>query len=123
MKRAWTILIWVIGISFIIIGALKYVNLDAMTKSVFDRANYPKWFFYAVGAVEFTAGFLMIMTANSSKRLGSILIGLVMIGAIGTRYMLHEPISHFLVPGFVLLIAILTILSPGSERKAKHNGV
>jgi len=101
---------------------LKYVNLDEMTKSVFDRANYPKWFFYAVGAVEFTAGFLMIMTANSSRRLGGILIGIVMTGAIGTRYILHEPLSHFLVPGFILLIAILTILGPRPEKK-KQKGV
>jgi len=122
MKRARTILIWIIGISFIIIGALKYVNLDEITKPVFDRANFPKWFFYAVGAIEFTAGFLMIMTANSSRRLGSILIGLVMIGAIGTRYMLHEPLSHFLVPCAILLIAILTIVNPGAKRKTNHNG-
>jgi hypothetical protein len=107
MKRAWTILIWVVGISFIIIGALKYVNLDFVTKPVFEKANLPKWFFYAVGAVEFTAGFLILVAANSSKRIGSILIGLIMIGAIGTRYMLHEPLSHFLVPGAILLFAIL----------------
>jgi hypothetical protein len=119
MKHIRTILIWIIGIAFIIIGALKYVNLDVMTKSVFDRASYPKWFFYAVGAIEFTAGFLMIMTANSSKRLGSILIGIVMIGAIGTRYILHEPLSHFLVPGAILLIAVLTILNPGKEALKK----
>jgi uncharacterized membrane protein len=107
MKRAWTILIWIVGTSFIILGALKYVNLDFFTKPVFDKANLPKGFFYVVGAVEFTAGFLILMAASSSKRIGSILIGLVMIGAIGTRYMLHEPLSHFLVPGIILLFAIL----------------
>ena len=122
MKRIRVILIWIVGFSFIIIGALKYVNLDEMTKSVFVRANFPKWFFYAVGGVEFTAGFLMIMTANSSRRLGSIVIGIVMIGAIATRYMLHEPLSHFLVPGFILFIAILTTLGPRPEGKVKQNG-
>jgi uncharacterized membrane protein len=122
MKRVRVILIWIVGISFIIIGALKYVNLDEMTRPVFDRAHFPKWFFYAVGAVEFTAGFLMIMTANSSRRLGSILISLVMIGAIGTRYMLREPLSHFMVPGFILFIAILTILGPRPGRKMKQKG-
>jgi uncharacterized membrane protein len=120
MKRAWTVLIWIVGISFIIIGALKYVNMDFLTKPVFDRANLPKWFLYAVGAVEFTAGFLILMAANSSRRIGSILIGLVMMGAIATRYMLHEPLSHFLVPGAILLFAILMNLNAG-RRESRSN--
>jgi uncharacterized membrane protein len=112
MKRARAILVWAIGISFIILGVLKYANLDEMSRSVFDRANYPKWFFYAVGAIEFLGGLLLLMTANSSKRLGSILIGIVMLGAIATRYALREPYSHFIVPGSILLIAVLTLWHP-----------
>jgi hypothetical protein len=119
MRRARTIVIWILGISFIIIGGLKYVDLDEMTRPVFDRAQLPKWFVYAIGAVEFTAGFLVVMTANSPRRIGSILIAVVMIGAIYTRYQLHESLGHFMVPGAILLLAILMTFNVGSERKAK----
>jgi hypothetical protein len=119
MRRARTIVIWIFGISFIIIGGLKYVNLDELTMPVFERAELPKWFFHAVGAVEFVAGFLIVMTANSPRRIGSILIAIVMIGAIYTRHQLHESLGHFMVPGAILLLAILMIFNAGSERRAK----
>lgn len=112
MKRIKALLIWAVGISFIIIGLLKYANLDAMSKAVLDRANYPKWFIYVIGAIELVGGILMLMTTSSSKRLGSILIAFVMLGAITTRYILGEPYSHFLLPGAILLIAVLTCVSP-----------
>lgn len=112
MKRIKALLIWAVGISFIIIGLLKYANLDEMSKTVLDRANYPHWFIYVIGAIELVGGILMLMTTSSSKRLGSVLIGCVMAGAIGTRFLLGEPYSHFLLPGAILLIAILTLVSP-----------
>lgn len=112
MKRIKALLIWAVGISFIVIGLLKYANLDAMSRAVLDRANYPKWFIYVIGAIELVGGILMLMTTNSSKRLGSILIGFVMLGAITTRFLLGEPYSHFLLPGAILLIAVLTCVSP-----------
>jgi hypothetical protein len=112
MKHIKALLIWAVGISFIIIGLLKYANLDAMSKAVFDRANFPRWFIYVVGAVELVGGILMLMTTNSSKRLGSILIGAVMLGAMGTRFLLGEPYSHFLLPGAIFLIAVLTCVHP-----------
>jgi uncharacterized membrane protein len=112
MKQIKALLIWAVGISFIVIGLLKYANLDEMSKAVLDRANYPHWFIYVIGAIELVGGILMLMTTNSSKRLGSILIGFVMLGAIATRYLLGEPYSHFVLPGAILLIAILTLVNP-----------
>lgn len=107
MKHTKTILIWVLGILFIIIGILKYANLDEMTRPTFEAAHFPKWFTYVVGTLEFVSGLLLLMTANAPKRLGSIIIGVVMLGAISTRLMLHEPYSHFILPGVILLMAIL----------------
>ncbi|MGC4023214.1 MAG: DoxX family protein [Cyclobacteriaceae bacterium] len=112
MKHAKTILIWVIGISFIIIGILKYANLDEMSKGVIAQAHLPRWIIYIIGAIEFIGGILMLMTASTSKKLGTILIAFVMVGAIGTRLLLREPYSHFLLPGAILLIAILTLWTP-----------
>lgn len=111
------ILFWVIGISFIIIGFLKYVNLDHMSKAVFDRASYPKWFFYTVGTLEFAGGVLLLMTAATSKRIGTIVIGLVMLGAMGTHYILKDNYSHFIVPGVIFLLAVLMSLDFGPKEK------
>ena len=110
-------MIWLIGLTFITTGILKYINLDEMSKAIFDRANYPKWFFYVVGTVEFVGGVLLLMTASTSKKLGSILIGVVMLGAMGTHYILQDSYSHFVVPGIIFLLAFLTLLD--FEKKGK----
>ena len=117
MNRARVILIWIVGISFITLGILKYISLDEMSKSVFERANLPTWLYFVVGTIELAGGVLLLMTAATSKRLGSIMIGLVMMGALGTRYILNEPPQRFIIPSIVLLIAIL--ISFDSEIKKK----
>ncbi len=117
MKYIRVILIWIIGIVFIIVGILKYVNMDVMSEEVFDRANYPKWFFYVVGTIEFFGGILLLMSAATSKRLGSILIGFVMLGAMGTHYILKDNYSHFIVPAIIFILAIL--MSLDFEKKEK----
>ena len=107
MKRTRVVLIWIVGISFIVVGALKYASLEPELKSVFERANYPTWFYYAIGTVELLGGILLLMTAATSKRLGSIIIGLIMLGALVTRFMLDEPGRRFILPALILAIAIL----------------
>jgi uncharacterized membrane protein YphA (DoxX/SURF4 family) len=117
MKRIRVILIWIIGISFIAIGLLKYTNLDQASKSVFNRANYPQWFFYVVATIEFTGGVLLLMTASTSKRFGSILIGIIMLGAIGTHYILKDHYTYFIVPSIIFIVSVLVSLD--FERKEK----
>ena len=117
MKRVRLILIWLIGLTFITTGILKYINLDEMSKAIFDRANYPKWFFYVVGTVEFVGGVLLLMTASTSKKLGSILIGFVMLGDMGTHYILKDSYSHFVVPGIIFFLSVLSLLD--FEKKEK----
>ena len=106
-KQLQNILVWAIGISFIAIGAMKYLNLDEMSESVFNRAHYPRWFFYIVGAIEFIGGLLLLMTASTSKRIGSLLIALVMLGALGTRWLLNEHSQTLILPGVIFLTALL----------------
>src|SRR5437879_3133740 len=103
MKRIQVILIWALGISFIILGFLKYIDHDEMSRAIFTRAHYPRWFFYIVATVEFIAGIMVLMTATTSKRLGSVMIGLVMLGAIVTRYILNEHYTHFVIPGIIFV--------------------
>ena len=117
MNRTRVILIWIIGLSFITIGILKYTSLDELTKSVFTRANYPNWMYYAVGTIELTAGVLLLTTATTTKRLGSILVGLLMLGAMGTRYIIHDPPSRFVIPGVIFIVAVLISLDFEKIRK------
>jgi uncharacterized membrane protein YphA (DoxX/SURF4 family) len=117
MRRIRIILIWVIGISFITIGIMKYINLDDASRAVFDRANYPKWFFYVVGTVEFVGGIMLLMTAATSKKIGSILIGFVMLGALGTHFILQDPYTQFVLPGIIFLLSVFMSLDFAPKRR------
>lgn len=117
MKRLRILLVWVIGFSFITIGFLKYFDLDAMSREVFERADYPRWLRFGVGTLEMIAGVLLVMTAGRSQRLGTILIGFVMLGAIGTRIMIKDSMSHFVVPVVILVLAILISLDFESKKR------
>jgi uncharacterized membrane protein len=117
MKRLKTLLFWLLGLTFIVIGLLKYIDVDEVTKPVFDRANFPPWFFYVVGTVETLGGILLLLTASASRRIGSILIAIVMLGAMGTRYMLKEPFSHLIVPAAIFAVAVF--MSLDVERRSR----
>ncbi|MFM7855387.1 MAG: DoxX family protein [Flammeovirgaceae bacterium] len=117
MKYLKSILFWIIGITFITIGVLKYLNLDSMSESIFNRAHYPRWFFYAVATVEFLAGSLLLITASATKKLGSLLIALIMLGALGTRILLNQPFRNLIIPGIIFLIAILMSFKLSNHKK------
>jgi uncharacterized membrane protein YphA (DoxX/SURF4 family) len=118
MKQLQIILIWILGITFIVLGFLKYIDHDEMSRAIFTRAHYPRWFFYIVATIEFIGGIMLLMTAATSKRLGSVMIGLVMLGAIVTRYILNEHYTHFILPGIILLIAILMSVKLGGKEES-----
>ncbi len=120
MKKTRVVLIWIVGVSFIAVGALKYASLEPELQEEFERANYPTWFYYAIGAVEMIGGILLLMTAATSKRLGSTLIGLVMLGALVTRFMLDEPPTRFVLPGLILLISILISFDFGFKKQSDN---
>lgn len=107
LKYLKAILFWAIGLTFITIGILKYLHLDTMSEPIFNRAHFPRWFFYAVASVEFVAGILLLLTAATSKKIGSLLVALVMLGALGTRILLNQHFRHLIIPGLVFLIAML----------------
>jgi hypothetical protein len=119
MKRVRFALAWLVGLTFITTGILKYIDLDAMSKAIFERANYPKWFFYVVGTVEFVGGIMLLMTASASKKFGSVLIGVVMLGAIGTHFILKDSYTHFVVPGIIFLLAVFSLLDVERKKKGK----
>ena len=103
MNRAKTILIWIIGIMFLLTGISKLVYLDEMSVEMFKRANYPDLLYYAAAAFELFGGILLLIP--KSRQTGAILISVVMIGAISTHIYLHDHLAHIIVPVLILLFA------------------
>ena len=102
---------------FIGISVLKYLDLDTMSRSVFSRAHLPKWFFYVIATVEFVGGILVLVAANTTKRLGILLIAFVMAGAIGTRWLLHEHSKTLVLPVLIFVMAIAMYYNLGKEKQ------
>lgn len=108
MLLAKKILIWVIGIMFILTGAAKLFHLDSMSEELFDRAQYPALLFYAAALAELVGGVLILLP--KTKRAGAALIGAVMLGAIGTHVMLGDHLGHTIVPALILLFMVSLVL-------------
>lgn len=103
MNRVKTILIWIIGIMFMLTGIAKLVYLDAMSVEMFERAKYPLLLYYAAAAFELLGGILLLI--SKTRQVGAILISIVMIGAISTHIYLHDHLAHIIVPALILLFA------------------
>ncbi len=104
MKTFKLIIVRVLGLLFVASGILKLLNLDEMSASVFTRANYPNWFFVLTAILEIAGGLLTII--KSTKRFGLIIIGLVMLGAIGAHIFIKDELTHLIVPIIILLLTV-----------------
>ena len=116
MKLLRIILFWAIGLSFIGIGILKYLNMDETSDEIFTRAHLPHWFFYIVATIEFVGGILLLMTASMSRRIGSLFVAFVMLGATGTRFILGDKFKLMVLPGVIFVVAILMSVKPGKDK-------
>ncbi|HSY60573.1 MAG TPA: DoxX family protein [Cytophaga sp.] len=103
MDRIKTILIWIIGIMFILTGISKLLYLDAMSAEMFDRAQFPSILFYSAGACELIGGILLIMP--KTRQLGAVVISAVMVGAVVTHIYLRDSAGHIIVPALIILFA------------------
>ncbi len=108
MKIAKLILFWIIGLMFIATGLLKFTHHDTMSAEIFDRASYPAWLFYGVATFEFVGGILFIM--QKTRPIGALMIGSVMLGAIGTHYYLRDDVAHMIAPMVIILVAVSSVV-------------
>lgn len=107
MKRVKTILIWIIGIMFILTGTAKLLHIDTVSIEIFERAKYPDWLYYVVAVTEMAGG-VMILIANT-RRLGGLMICGIMFGALYTHTTLKDGLWHFIVPALLLLLAVWVV--------------
>ena len=113
MKRAKSILLWIIGIMFIITGTLKLAHYDPMSEKLFGIAAYPTWLFYVVGLFELGGGALLLM--KKTRLYGAAMIIVVMIGALFTHMMLKDSFVHDIVP--TLIIVFLGSMTVANRNK------
>jgi uncharacterized membrane protein YphA (DoxX/SURF4 family) len=94
----------------------KLIALDFVVET-FQGWGYPTWFRWAVGLTEILAAVLVLIPAT--RGLGSAIIGLVMLGAIGTHVVAGQwlmiPLPLAL---FVLAALLVSALRPRFEPTA-----
>lgn len=103
MKRAKTILIWILGILFIATGLSKLIHIDTVSEDMFTKAEFPYWLFYAAAISELAGGCLLLY--GKTRRLGAVVIIAVMLGAITLHTVLHDNLIHIVVPALIIVFA------------------
>lgn len=111
MKLLKTILLWIIGILFILTGLSKMFGLDEMSKEIFRRAHFPDVLFYLVAFLELLGGVFLIL--RKYRRQGAVIIAAVMIGALGTHIYLHDAIGHWVAPFLLAILVPVLATSKG----------
>jgi uncharacterized membrane protein YphA (DoxX/SURF4 family) len=105
-----------LGCIFLGAGMSKLIALDFVVET-FQGWGYPTWFRWAVGLTEILAAVLVLIPAT--RGLGSAIIGLVMLGAIGTHVVAGQwlmiPLPLAL---FVLAALLVSALRPRFEPTA-----
>jgi|GEM_PF-492180 len=102
-----------LGCIFLGTGISKIIALDFVVET-FQGWGYPGWFLYVVGVTEILAAVLVLIP--STRTLGAAIIGVDMLGAMGTHIMAREwlmlPLPLAL---FVLATLLVSALRPRFE--------
>ncbi|MCW3465478.1 DoxX family protein [Chitinophaga nivalis] len=72
--------------------------------AVFEQAGYSRLFFHLIGAVEI--GLALAIWWPFLQKTAWLLMGAIMLGAIGTHIKSHDAAWHYIVPVVVLLILL-----------------
>jgi putative oxidoreductase len=103
MKHVKVVLIWIIGLMFIVTGVLKLIQMDTMSVVLFKKADYSTWLLYVVGLFELAGGMLLLI--KKTRPFGAAMIAVVMLGAIWTHIVLKDNMGHIIVPLLIILFA------------------
>ena len=90
---------------FTIAGAMKLTAHPFEVQS-FEDFGYAPWFMSAIGALEFLGGFALLRTQWVLPTL--MLLGTIIIGAIGSHLHAEDAAAH-MVPAFVVLLILTGI--------------
>lgn len=97
-SRWSTIVSYVLGLLFLVIGAGKLAGAD-MVSADFARWGYPVWFLHVTGLFELTGAVLLLFA--TTRFAGAAILAMVMIGAVFTHIVHGEWLSA-IVPAVLL---------------------
>jgi hypothetical protein len=111
---------WVLPISaglvFLGLGLVKmFPGDDSTWFHTFDQIGFGRWFMTFTGAVQATAGILLLVPRTTL--LGGLLAGVTMVGAMIAQLTVLEGVAGAVVPGAVLAFVVCATLA-GRHRNA-----
>jgi putative oxidoreductase len=101
----------VVGVAFVPIGLAKFN--DPMWVRGFEHWGYPPAFRILIGVIEATGGAMLLVPRLTSY--AALLLGGVMVGAIGTHAMAHQPWFRPL-PHLTILLVLAWLRWPSRWR-------
>ena len=124
----FTVLSFVLAVLYFGSGASKLAGAEMQVQS-FLRWNYPMWFLYLTGLLEVLGAGLLL--AQSTRLVGTVVLGCVMLGAIVTHVAFGEfgmalaPVVLLLLLGWIGAAAKRPVLEGPSTaeygRQAEHH--
>jgi putative oxidoreductase len=109
MSTLSTILAVVLGLVFVAVGIPKLTGQEAIVEN-FRRWGYADVIRTATGSMEIVAGLMLLggIAVQSLAVSGSIIIMIIMIGALATHQHAHDPIKDW-IPAATLLVLDLAL--------------
>jgi len=99
----WT-LSGLLGLMFVLTGSMKLINAD-QTAIQFSIWDYQDWFVYVIGVVELICGGLLMVPGAAIFAGAS--LSVVMIGAVITLTIHHDPVGATVPIAMLILLAII----------------
>lgn len=109
----WKVVLSCLLALFFLVGAIGNIFALGTVMEDYARWGYPGWFHYATGGLELTAALLLVR--STTRFLGTLLAGLVMLAAIVT-VVVHGEYTHAIAPLTVLAVACVVAWSYRPKR-------
>jgi len=106
-------------LAFLAAGGAKLVGVEAMV-ALFDQIGFGQWFRYLTGSLEVVGAVLII--APTTAALGSVLLGLVMVGAILTHLFLIGGSPMFAIALLALVVLVAHYRRPPIDQDTPRSG-
>ncbi|WP_207782445.1 DoxX family protein [Phytoactinopolyspora limicola] len=113
-KRLMTVLYWFLACEFALGAVTKYWPGDTIFSSAYSAKfvdwGYPSWMRFVVGALEGVAAVLLVIPNRRTRFLGAMTLVFVLIGAVTTHIVNHDPaVESWAAPVHLVILGILAL--------------
>lgn len=101
-----------LGVAMVGAGGMKLAGAEDLVED-FERYGYPQWFRALTGAIEVLAAvvlFASFFMSSSIELLGSVVVVVVMFGALVTHVKVGDDVSDMIPPVVLLALALVVAL-------------